>query len=271
MPVSATSKRSSVSGAAVRRGCGQAQRDAALIGEFHGIVDQRGEHLAQPPGIAAHGAGDIGRHRRYQIDTFGRGLRRQRADDAFDQIDQVEIVVGDLPPAPFDPGEILHIGRGCRSWLSTDLPDRLETAPLLVGQLAFRQLPDRIEDAAERGCASPWPMIGQEVGAGPAFRLRPLPRPAQLLLDPAVARDVVKRQDAGRAAPVGKPGAGKPRTGSGCRPAAGTRLRGAGSCRTRTCRAAPRNRRVRSDARRSARPDRQASGRAASGPRRWRR
>jgi hypothetical protein len=182
------------SGGTVRRGCGQAQRDAALMGVFHGVANQRGEHPAQPPGIAAHGAGDTGRHRRYQIDTFGGGQRRQRADDAFDQIYQVESVIGPLP-LPFDPDEILDVAEVADHVLDR-FADRLEMAPLLVGQSAFGQPPDRIEDAAERR-AQALAHDGEQAGTGPAFRLRPLSRPVQLLFDPAIARYVVKRQDSG--------------------------------------------------------------------------
>ncbi len=129
---------------------GNAQGDAAGLGELDAVSDEVVEHLAQMIGIAAQRVRHFRHHVSPELQPADLGLRREYSRSAVDQAMQVEIGFFDIDLAGLDLGNVEHVldqfEHGLRSFVH-----RLHHLDLLRVQAGVAQQVVHSDDGVERG------------------------------------------------------------------------------------------------------------------------
>ncbi len=138
--------------------------DLARLGELDRVREQVGEHLAQPPAIAAHRGGDVLVDPGEQLEAAVVRLRGEHLADVLDGRAQVEVVHVELELAGLDLREVQDV---------VDHPEQrlagarggLGLLALVVAELGLQQQLEHPDHAVERR-ADLVAHVGQELGLG---------------------------------------------------------------------------------------------------------
>ena len=128
---------------------GNQQRNAALLGEFHGVAREVEEDLAQAARVAAQAVRHLGCYVAGDLHTLRLGARRQQVDDAFDQTAQLEVQAVDLELARLHLREVEDVVDDGDQRLAR-FPRGLGVIELLAVELGVEQEIDHAEHAVHR-------------------------------------------------------------------------------------------------------------------------
>ena len=167
---------------------GDQKRNAALLGEFHGVAREVEEDLAQAARVAAQAVRHLGCNVAADLDALRLGARRQQVDDAFDQATQLEVQAVDLELARLHLREVEDVVDDGDQRLAR-FPRGLGVIELLAVELGVEQEIDHAEHAVHRR-ADLVAHGGEELGLRLAGELGLLLRGAELDLALLVVRDV---------------------------------------------------------------------------------
>ena len=105
MPVSLTAK-CSVAASPLDALDADPDDDLALLGELDGVADEVQQHLTQPPGIAEHHVGHVGRDVAGELEPFSAGAQRQQLGRVAHGLAQVELDALQIEPPGLDLREV---------------------------------------------------------------------------------------------------------------------------------------------------------------------
>ena len=180
------------------------------MGELQGIVQQVGEDLAQPGGIANHRQRGRGVHIQAQLQALGPGLEAQHRLHILHHGQQIEVQGLEDQLPGLDLGEVEDVVDEGQQGLAAGA-DGLGILPLLIAQGRVQEEPGHANDAVHggadlvahvgqelalkpRGCHGPVPGLGQLSSGLLQAQLRPTPLRDVVVL-PEVAQVLVPHQD----------------------------------------------------------------------------
>ncbi len=193
MPVSRTEKSRPTSPSGDSPSTSTRHHHLAPVGELDRVAHQVEQHLPQPARIADQGVGHVRLDVPRQLQPLAVGPRGQRPQGIADLGPQGEFGRVQLQLAGGDLGEIEQVGDDAQQALARRL-DRVQALPLVLGQ---RRVEDQVGHAEDgiQGRADLVADVGQELVLGAVGRLRRLPGPPRLLLQPLALGDVLEDRD----------------------------------------------------------------------------
>ena len=162
--------------------------DAAFLGEFDGVADQIGQHLAEAHFVNADDARHIMADHGDDLDALGMGAGPQKLGDAIEQGADFDFVFIQGERTGFDLGEIQNVADQGEQRFAR-LGDGLGIGALVGAQIGFQQQPAHAQHAIHGG-ADFVAHGGQEARLGPGARLGGIARFGQRVFERLALGDV---------------------------------------------------------------------------------